>query len=65
MVARFVGATVPDHLARALLCLGVRRFTLAPGRVVDRLGHAPFFVVPGAGEMLGAVLLWTLVRKPR
>jgi ACS family hexuronate transporter-like MFS transporter len=32
---------------------------------VDRLGYEPFFVLLACLDLLGALFLWTLVRKPR
>lgn len=44
--------------------LGVLIFTLLLGQMVDQVGYGPFFVILGVLDLLGAVLLWTLVRKP-
>ena len=44
--------------------LGVLVFTLALGRLVDQIGYGPFFIVLGLLDLIGAALLWTLVRKP-
>jgi MFS transporter, ACS family, hexuronate transporter len=44
--------------------LGVLVFTLALGRLVDQIGYGPFFIVLGLLDLVGAALLWTLVRKP-
>ncbi|USQ98036.1 MFS transporter [Caulobacter sp. RL271] len=44
--------------------LGVLVFTLALGRLVDQIGYGPFFIVLGMLDLVGAALLWTLVRKP-
>jgi MFS transporter, ACS family, hexuronate transporter len=44
--------------------LGVLIFTLVLGRMVDQVGYGPFFVVLGLLDLLGAALLWSLVRKP-
>ncbi len=44
--------------------LGVLVFTLALGRLVDHIGYGPFFIVLGLLDLVGAALLWTLVRKP-
>ncbi|MEJ0043351.1 MAG: hypothetical protein WDM81_14535 [Rhizomicrobium sp.] len=43
---------------------GVLGFSLLIGGLVGRFGYAPFFVALGALDLHGAVLLWTLVRKP-
>ena len=45
--------------------LGVLLFTLVLGRLVDQIGYGPFFPVLGMLDLLGAILLWTLVRKPK
>jgi ACS family hexuronate transporter-like MFS transporter len=44
--------------------LGVLLFTLALGSLVDQVGYQPFFILLGLGNLVGAVLLWTLIRKP-
>ncbi len=44
--------------------MGVLIFTLLLGQMVDQVGYGPFFVILGVLDLLGAVLLWTLVRKP-
>jgi len=44
--------------------LGVLLFTLLLGQLVDTVGYAPFFVILGILDLLGAVFLWILVRKP-
>ena len=43
---------------------GVLAFSLLIGWLVTRVGYAPFFVALGGLDLLGATLLWTLVRKP-
>jgi len=43
---------------------GVLIFSLLIGQFVDTIGYAFFFVVLGGLDLIGAVLLWTLVRKP-
>lgn len=45
--------------------LGVLLFTLVLGRLVDQVGYGPFFPVLGGLDLLGALILWTLVRKPK
>jgi ACS family hexuronate transporter-like MFS transporter len=37
-------------------------FTLAIGALVATIVYAPFFVALGFGDLIGVVLLWTLVR---
>jgi ACS family hexuronate transporter-like MFS transporter len=44
--------------------LGVLIFTLALGSLVDQVGYQPFFILLGVVDLVGAVLLWTLIRKP-
>jgi ACS family hexuronate transporter-like MFS transporter len=34
------------------------------GGLVATVGYSPFFVALGVLDLLGAVLLWTLVRDP-
>ncbi len=45
--------------------LGVLLFSLLIGALVARVGYAPFFVALGLLDLVGATLLWTLVRAPR
>lgn len=45
--------------------LGVLVFSLLLGGLVDDVGYEPFFVILGVLDLIGALLLWTLVRKPR
>lgn len=44
--------------------LGVLIFTLVLGSMVDRVGYQPFFILLGIVDLVGALLLWTLIRKP-
>src|SRR6476469_4884700 len=44
---------------------GVLLFSLAMGALVARIGYTPFFVGLAALDVLGAALLWTLVRERR
>ncbi|MDR6787599.1 ACS family hexuronate transporter-like MFS transporter [Sphingomonas sp. BE138] len=44
--------------------LGVLIFTLVLGSLVDSVGYQPFFVLLGVLDLVGAALLWTLIRKP-
>jgi len=44
--------------------LGVLIFTLVLGSFVDRVGYQPFFILLGVTDLIGALLLWTLIRKP-
>lgn len=45
--------------------LGVLIFSLSLGQMVDGVGYEPFFILLGVLDLVGAALLWTLVRKPR
>ncbi len=45
--------------------LGVLVFSVTLGGMVDRVGYEPFFILLGVLDLVGAALLWTLVRKPR
>lgn len=42
---------------------GVLIFTLSIGTLVSRIGYAPFFACLSVLDILGAILLWTLVRE--
>jgi ACS family hexuronate transporter-like MFS transporter len=44
--------------------LGVLLFSLLVGALVGTLGYKPFFIALGGLDLLGALVLWTLVRKP-
>lgn len=44
--------------------LGVLIFTLVLGSLVDDVGYQPFFILLGVVDLIGALLLWTLIRKP-
>jgi ACS family hexuronate transporter-like MFS transporter len=44
---------------------GVLVFSLLMGALVSRLGYTPFFVSLAALDLLGAVILWSVVRDPR
>lgn len=43
--------------------LGLLLFSLLIGGLVTKVGYSPFFVALGVLDLLGAVLLWTLVRE--
>ncbi|WP_375421114.1 MFS transporter [uncultured Sphingomonas sp.] len=43
--------------------LGVLIFTLVLGRFVDEVGYQPFFILLGLLDLVGAALLWTMIRK--
>jgi ACS family hexuronate transporter-like MFS transporter len=42
---------------------GVLLFSLLMGALVTRIGYTPFFIGLAALDLLGAALLWTLVRE--
>lgn len=42
---------------------GLLLFSLLLGGMVDRIGYTPFFVLLGGLDLIGAALLWILVRK--
>jgi ACS family hexuronate transporter-like MFS transporter len=44
---------------------GVLIFSLLMGALVTRIGYTPFFVGLAALDLLGAVILWTVVRERR
>ncbi|HKD09342.1 MAG TPA: MFS transporter, partial [Bryobacteraceae bacterium] len=43
---------------------GLLLFSLAIGGLVASVGYSPFFVCLGVLDLLGAALLWTLVKDP-
>jgi len=45
--------------------LGVLIFSLLLGSLVGSVGYAPFFVVLGCLDLFGAIIVWTLVKKPQ
>ncbi|WP_242123641.1 MFS transporter [Sphingobium sp. Sx8-8] len=45
--------------------LGLLVFSLLLGQMVDQVGYTPFFVLLGLLDLVGAALLWILVRKPQ
>ncbi|SMG55467.1 MFS transporter [Paraburkholderia susongensis] len=50
-------------LAALVAGLGNFAFTMTMGWFVGRVGYAPFFVALGFGDLIGATILWTLVRR--
>ena len=42
---------------------GVLVFTLLIGALVVKIGYTPFFVCLGILDVIGAVVLWTVVRE--
>ncbi|WP_043283758.1 MFS transporter [Paraburkholderia oxyphila] len=49
-------------LASLVAGIGNFCFTMTMGWFVSRIGYTPFFVALGLGDLIGATLLWTLVR---
>jgi ACS family hexuronate transporter-like MFS transporter len=43
--------------------LGLLLFSLAIGGLVTKVGYTPFFICLGVLDLIGAVVLWTLVRE--
>jgi ACS family hexuronate transporter-like MFS transporter len=44
--------------------LGILIFSLLIGGLVTTIGYDPFFIALGVLDILGAIVLWTLVRDP-
>jgi ACS family hexuronate transporter-like MFS transporter len=44
---------------------GLLLFSLMIGGLVATIGYTPFFVGLGVLDLVGAAVLWTLVREPR
>jgi len=44
---------------------GLLIFSLMIGGLVATIGYTPFFVGLGVLDLVGAAVLWTLVREPR
>lgn len=44
--------------------LGVLIFTLVLGSMVAEVGYQPFFILLGLLDLVGAAILWVLIRKP-
>jgi len=44
---------------------GLLIFSLVIGALVARIGYTPFFICLGLLDLVGAVVLWTLVQEPR
>jgi len=42
---------------------GVLVFSLVIGALVARVGYTPFFVCLGVLDLVGALVLWTVVRE--
>jgi ACS family hexuronate transporter-like MFS transporter len=45
--------------------LGLLIFSLLIGGLVATVGYTPFFITLGVLDLMGALLLWTLVREPK
>ena len=43
---------------------GVLVFSLMIGALVAAVGYTPFFICLGVLDLIGAVVLWTVVREP-
>jgi ACS family hexuronate transporter-like MFS transporter len=43
---------------------GLLLFSLLIGALVSKIGYSPFFIALGGLDLIGAVVLWTLVRAP-
>ena len=43
---------------------GVLVFSLIIGALVSAVGYTPFFICLGVLDLIGAVILWTVVREP-
>jgi MFS transporter, ACS family, hexuronate transporter len=43
---------------------GLLLFSLMIGALVKSIGYSPFFVCLSALDLIGAVVLWTVVRRP-
>jgi ACS family hexuronate transporter-like MFS transporter len=43
---------------------GLLLFSLMIGALVSKIGYSPFFIALGALDLIGAVVLWTLVSPP-
>jgi MFS family permease len=44
---------------------GAIMFSLVIGALVARIGYTPFFISLGVLDLVGALILWTLVREPQ
>lgn len=51
-------------MAGTMANMGVLIFSLLIGGLVQTVGYNPFFIALGLLDIVAAVLLWTLVRKP-
>ena len=44
---------------------GVLVFSLIIGALVAAVGYTPFFICLGVLDLMGALILWTLIREPQ
>ncbi|OXJ21458.1 MFS transporter [Burkholderia sp. HI2761] len=49
-------------LAGFIAGIGTFLFTLTMGLLVERIGYTPFFIILGLGDLIGAAILWTIVK---
>jgi ACS family hexuronate transporter-like MFS transporter len=49
-------------LAGCVAGIGNLAFTLVIGWFVSRVGYTPFFIALGFGDLIGATVLWTVVK---
>jgi ACS family hexuronate transporter-like MFS transporter len=52
-------------MAGTIAWIGGMLFTLLIGKSADTFGYDPLFVALGALDVLGAIVLWTLLRSPK
>lgn len=52
-------------MAGTMANMGVLIFSLLIGGLVQTVGYNPFFIALGLLDIVAAILLWTLVRKPK
>ncbi|OAJ62190.1 hypothetical protein A6V36_21940 [Paraburkholderia ginsengiterrae] len=54
-------------MAGCVAGIGNLAFTLMIGGLVSKIGYTPFFIALGFGDLIGATVLWTVVKpaKPR
>jgi ACS family hexuronate transporter-like MFS transporter len=61
--SRAVGTA--SGMAGSIAWIGGMAFTLAIGQSADIFGYNPLFVMLGLFDIMGAIVLWTLLRGPR
>ena len=52
-------------MAGSIAWIGGMAFTFLIGQSADQFGYNPLFVLLGALDIVGAIVLWTLLRSPR